>query len=170
MTSETVTEQSPMKLEEIIKTREFAVLTAKQKTFISQLIATGLASGRYNGTAAAAFSYTTKFPSVMACQLLKQRKIKRVMDLHFRRSNLDSILDDLKTAARKSARAGTLNSRTVKLLAAFERYVLEHGGHAVAEASAAKQVPADALEVWTDKNTGVVIGYRDADGEPVRLQ
>jgi hypothetical protein len=31
------------------------------------------------------------------------------------------------------------------------------------------QVPADALEVWSDKATGVVIGYRAASGVAVKL-
>ena len=30
-------------------------------------------------------------------------------------------------------------------------------------------VPADALEIWTDPKTGMIIGYRDAGGEAVKL-
>jgi hypothetical protein len=32
-----------------------------------------------------------------------------------------------------------------------------------------KTVPADALEIWRDKTTGKVIGYRGADGTAVKL-
>jgi hypothetical protein len=33
-----------------------------------------------------------------------------------------------------------------------------------------RQVPADALTVWSDKTTGVVIGYRSADRRDVKFQ
>ena len=111
-----------MGLTTLMRTPEFADLTGSQKVFVARLISLGIASGKYNATSAADFAYKTRFPASMGSQLLRQKKIRRVMDLHFGRSGLESILADLQAAAAKSKKAGLLTRRVVRLLGVFEKY------------------------------------------------
>lgn len=112
-----------VRLADLIQRREFQCLTSKQQAFLSRYISSGLLTGCYDATAAVASVYRTtpKNAVVMSYEILGNRKIKAVMDLHFRRSELDSIMDDLGRAARLSIardlkNGGSLTIATIKAI------------------------------------------------------
>src|SRR5712692_8136982 len=107
MAPETKTEPARVRLAELLRTPEFGLLSEKQQVFCAALIASGFLTGRYDATAAAATAYKTKNPEVLGAELLGQTKIKRVLDIHFQRSPMDSILADLAKAVKKSLRRGS---------------------------------------------------------------
>ena len=113
-------------LSDLMATPEFQSLTLKQQIFIARLVARGSQTGTYDPVDAATIAYQTKNAAIMGPELLGQTKIRRVLDIHFGRSPLDSILADLQRAAKKSANVGALTPKTVRLLKKFEAYVMEH--------------------------------------------
>lgn len=118
------TNAARVRLADLMKHEVFQCLTKKQQIFVAKLVALGLTTGNYDHVAAAAFAYRTKNPQVLGAELLGQAKIRRCLDVHFRRSNLESILDHLGRAAKKSVKRGEgLSPETVKALAVFAQYV-----------------------------------------------
>jgi hypothetical protein len=128
MATETKIERPRMSVIEIMRTPEFQTLSEKQSIFVARYISGGFLTGRYDATDAAATAYRTKNPVVLGAELIGQSKIKRVLDLHFRRSGLESILTDLRRAAKKSAKRG-ITSETVRALAAFDKYVAKENSN-----------------------------------------
>ena len=111
-----------VRLADLIQRREFQCLTPKQRSFISRYISSGLLTGVYDASAATAAVYKTtpKNAVVMSYEILGNRKIKAVIDLHFRRSEFDSIMDDLARATRismaRDLKQGGLSIATVKAI------------------------------------------------------
>ena len=75
------------------------------------------------------FAYKTsvKTATIFSYELMGNRRIKRVLDLHFRRTEFESILEDLGRAVRLSIerdmkRGGTLSVATVDALKFYEKY------------------------------------------------
>lgn len=116
-----------LRLAALTQTAEFGLLTSKQQAFVLKLVALGLTTGRYDATVAAGFAYTTKNPEILGAELMGQRKIKRVLDIHFCRSGLDSILADLRVVVKQARRQRELTPALEKALLAFEKYTLAQG-------------------------------------------
>lgn len=130
MVNELQSERNHARIAELMETRAFGDLTLKQQTFVSKFISDGLVShGHYDATAAAKLAYETKNPQNLGAGLLRVRKIKRVLAIHFRTSPLDGILLDVQMCARRSARLGVgITPKLKRALLAFEKYVKEHNG------------------------------------------
>lgn len=94
-------------LDELMATPEFALLTKKQQVFVAVLIVLGSMTGDYNAEEAASLAYGTVNGQVLGLELMQQSKIKRVLDIHFRRDPMDSLLSDLHRAIKKALRKST---------------------------------------------------------------
>jgi hypothetical protein len=114
-----------LSLEALILTPEFRVLNDHQRKFVVRYVEDGLASSGYDAVAALKHAYgPVKNTEIREYHTLRNKTVKKVLDLHFRRSPLESILADLQRAARKSVKLKLgLTPATVKALAAFEAYV-----------------------------------------------
>jgi hypothetical protein len=125
-----VQRQDCLSLEAVITTPEFLALNPAMRKFVVRYIDQGLADGTYDAVAALKHAYGShiKRVDIRAYQILRNKKVKKVLDIHFRRSGLESILADLKRAARKSVKLKLgLTPETVKALAAFEAFVAAKG-------------------------------------------
>ena len=122
-----------MRLDEVAALPEFAKLNPSQRKFVIDHVGAGLVSGTYDAVSAVRFAYgqEIKNPQIRAHQILNNRHVRRVLNLHFRRSDLEILLSDLKRAAQKSARLGVgLTPETTKALHAFEEYVARENSNA----------------------------------------
>jgi phage terminase small subunit len=107
----------------------FQVLTEKQRTFVVRYISSGTATGLYDSVRAVRDAYgDVKNAAVLSSQLLGQKKIKRVLDLHFGRteSPYDSMMAELTKALKKSIRTdrktGSLSTATMRAMDFFEEH------------------------------------------------
>jgi hypothetical protein len=116
-----------LRLAAILNTPEFAVLTEKQQIFVARYISGGLVFNRYDAADAAAAAYRTPNAAVLGAELLGQKKIKRVLDLHFRRSEFEVLLADLRRLLKRSERRGSNTSSLVpdlqRVLELLERHI-----------------------------------------------
>lgn len=112
-------------LQAILETPAFLKLNAKHRTFVVAYIDGAAETGQYDAVGAIKHTYgaATKNPELRAYQILRNRKIAAVLDIHFRRSELDTLLADLKRAAKKSLKLKLLTPAAVRALKAFEKYV-----------------------------------------------
>src|ERR1700674_1226889 len=87
-------------LQAVMLTPEYTALNSNQKRFVTHYIDGAVMNGVYDATAAIRHAYgsATKNADLRAYQILRNRKVKKVLDLHFRRSELDSILSGLQRA------------------------------------------------------------------------
>ena len=128
METESITRPKRMPLSEIVTTAEFQILTARQQQFVRHYVESVVNTGTYDAIAAvkAAYNATDKSAVVMAYELTGQRLIKKVLDLHFGRTEFDSVLTDLgqaiRKALRKDAKTGGLSIATTKALEFYERH------------------------------------------------
>jgi hypothetical protein len=129
MPTETKIEKRRLRLIDLMRTPEFQTLSEKQGIFVARYVSSGFLTGRYDASDAAKTAYRTKNPEVLGAELLGQKKIKRILDLHFGRTPMDSILADLEKAVKKSLRRGsksrpsTITPETARALQLFEQYV-----------------------------------------------
>lgn len=121
----TTTRKDVMPLEQLVQLPEFNRLNQKQQTWIVFYVGRGIATGTYNALTATMFAYNpSKHVEVRAHQLLAKRRIRAVLDLHFRHTELDKILSDLRLAVNKSLRTKAgLSPEISSALLAFESYV-----------------------------------------------
>ena len=116
-----------MEITELEKRAEFQILTLKQQAFVRAYIASGTSTGTYDSVAAveSAYEVAAKNAVILSYELLGNRKIKAVLNLHFNRSEFDSILLDLGRALSKTlkreGKAGSLSVATTKALELYER-------------------------------------------------
>ena len=99
-------------------TAAFRNLNVGQQKFVWHYIENGLASGSYDAIGAVKFAYgqNIKHAAIRARQSLNNKHVAEVLRLHFRRSPLESILSDLRHAAKKSVKLGMgLTPPTVKV-------------------------------------------------------
>jgi hypothetical protein len=111
-----------LQLSELMCTPEWMMLTEKQKVFCSTLISTGLSTGTYDSLAAALEAYdihtdpntgakSMKNAQIISCQLQGNKRVKALLDLHFGRSPVDSLLSDAVSAVQQSLRADKKRQR-----------------------------------------------------------
>jgi hypothetical protein len=125
-----MTEQSKnrLSLTAIMALPEWQLLTSQQQTFLGKFLASGLSTGEYNALSAVKTAYrvSEKNAPSLASHLLGQRKVRRLLDLHFGRSPVDSMLEDLEKSIQKSLRTdrknGRLRTSTVKAASLLVRY------------------------------------------------
>lgn len=113
-------------LADLMCTPEFQTLTAKAQVFCAAYIASGMTTGRYDHIAAASVAYKTSRADVVGAEMLGNRKIKAVLDIHFKRSGFDSTLVDLRSLLKRARRRNSDLARLVpelqRALIAFEKY------------------------------------------------
>ena len=144
-----------VRLADLIQRREFQCLTPKQQAFLSRYISSGLLTGCYDASAATAAVYRTtpKNATIMSYEILGNRKIKAVIDLHFRRSEFDSIMDDLARAARLSIardlkHGGSLSIATIKAVQILRNYARQNpGAGIVAPESETASIPEPEAKI-----------------------
>ena len=109
----------PLSLEEIQQRPEWDVLKPKQRMFVISYIRSGLDTGRYDAEFAvrSAYEMCEKSVAVMACQLLANKKIRAILDLHFGRSDRDKFLAELQETIRKAAPGSVSQVRAQSLYA-----------------------------------------------------
>jgi hypothetical protein len=110
-------------LEALMLDPTFLVLTPRQRLFIAALLCLD-----YNASAAAKIAYKSDNAAILGAALLKQGKVKRVLDIHFGRSKMDSLLEDLHRVIKHSLRRGSKRGVTPELAAALAFYE-KHAGH-----------------------------------------
>jgi hypothetical protein len=125
MATESQSVKSRLSLEEVMASDEFKKLNPGQRKFVGHYIRRGLETGTYDEVSAVMFAYSPKaHVNIRAGQCLRNRHIRKVLDLHFRRSPLEAILADLRKAARQSVKLKMgLTPATSKVLQAFARHV-----------------------------------------------
>jgi hypothetical protein len=127
MVESTTTER--MEISELVKRAEFQILTIKQQTFVRAYVESGMTTGTYDALSAvqSAYEVAAKNAVILSYELLGNRRIKAVLNLHFGRTEFDSILTDLERALsktlKKDAKAGSLSVATSKALEFYERHV-----------------------------------------------
>jgi hypothetical protein len=113
-----------MLLAEIATHAEWQVLTAKQRMFLSSYIQSGIDTGVYDAQFAVQSAYNTsdKNAVILSYELLANRKVRRVLDLHFGRTETDSLQADLVKAISKSLRKDPTAPLSETLRAAIKLY------------------------------------------------
>src|SRR5712691_2379300 len=106
MAFETQIEKPRMRLLDLMRTPEFQTHSEKQGIFVARYISGGFLTGRCDPTDAAKTAYKTKNPEVLGAELLGQKKIKRVLDIHFQRSEVESLLAEVRHLIKRSSRRG----------------------------------------------------------------
>jgi hypothetical protein len=152
-----------MEISELVKRAEFQILTIKQQRFVRSYIESGASTGTYDALSAvqSAYQVAAKNAVILSYELLGNRKIKAVLNLHFGRTEFDSILTDLERALSKTlkrdAKTGSLSVATSKALEFYERHV-KTPTSPVAEPtseketeSSAQKFPIGAVIVQDDK-------------------
>lgn len=108
----------------LARTTEFQKLNPAQQRFVLHYVAKGFALGTYDAVAAVEFAYHPKKNiQIRAHQIMTNRHVRHVLDLHFNRSELDVLLIDLQRAVKKSGKIGTLTPQVAKALVAFTECV-----------------------------------------------
>jgi hypothetical protein len=111
-------EKSRKWLDELRTTPEFQLLTTKQQIFVSAYLSSGRQNGTYDSLAAVRTAYDVSSATnatVLSYEILGNPKIKKVLDLHFNRTEREAFLEDLlRTIARSK---GTAKVRAMALYA-----------------------------------------------------
>jgi len=124
-----------VRLADLLRLPDFQTLTDKQQSWCALYCASGFLTGRYDAGDCATKIYKTKnaaSAAALGAQLLGQRKIRTVLDLHFGRNALDGLLADLKRAVKRGLRRGNkkfvvITPEVASALLIFEAYVSAEG-------------------------------------------
>ncbi len=118
-----------MLLAEMATHAEWQVLTAKQRMFLSSYIQSGIDTGVYDAPFAVQSAYNTsdKNAVILSYELLANRKVRRVLDLHFGRTETDSLQADLVKAISKSLRKDPTAPLSETLRTAIKLYEKKSG-------------------------------------------
>jgi hypothetical protein len=124
-----------VRLADLLRLPDFQTLTDKQQLFVALYISSGHHTGTYNAADAAARVYRTKdtkSAAALGAELLGQRKIRTVLDLHFGRDALAGLLVDLQRAVKRGLRRGNkkfvvITPEVASALLIFEAYVSAEG-------------------------------------------
>ncbi len=108
---------------------EWRVLTERQRNFLGKYIAEGMTTGRYDAVEACKIAYpNTKYAELRAYQLLGNKRLRRVLDIHFQRSAMDSLLADLHRVIKRSLRRGSKQPRVNPDLTTAIQFFEKHAG------------------------------------------
>jgi hypothetical protein len=113
-----------LSLPEVMADPNFVVLTEQQRAFVLKYLASGIATGNYDATAAAKAAYHCKSDNVarvLGWENLGRRRIRAVIDAYFKVSPIRAILRDLQKAIHKSLRRGVPSIATVRAIDFYER-------------------------------------------------
>lgn len=92
------------RLAEVMTTLEFQQLTEKQQAFCAKYLSGGLL-GHYDAEAAVRAVYNVKSArngKILGYEILANPKIKKVLDLHFNRTEREVFLADVQQTIRRS--------------------------------------------------------------------
>ena len=86
-----------------------------------------MTTGRYDAVDACKLAYkTVRYAELRAYQLLGNKRLRRILDIHFQRSAMDSLLADLHRVIKRSLRRGSkqpgVNPDLTAALAFFEKH------------------------------------------------
>jgi hypothetical protein len=98
------TSKTRKRLAEVMATPEFQMLTEKQQAFCAKYLSGGLLD-HYDAEAAVRAVYAVASPKnakILSYELLANPKIKKVLDLHFNRTEPDVFLAELEQTIRRS--------------------------------------------------------------------
>lgn len=163
-----------MPLDRFKQSAEFAACTPKQQIFILKLIET---KGDYTlATLTAYQSKGARQAGIFSCVVRRMDHVKAALDLYLGRTAFDILYDEVETGL-KAAEPGSVSYQ--RMLSQKERLLRERAGlppvKDADEPEAPKpptstdpRIPDNVLKVWVDGNN-VVIGFRDANGQDVRL-
>jgi hypothetical protein len=137
-----------LRLTDLIQRREFQRLTSKQQAFVSKYIANGVSSGTYDAVASvmAAYGISAKTARVFSYELLGNPRINAVLDMHFGRTEYDSIMEELGRCAYTSMRrdmknGGTLSIATVKAIQIYKSHMRQTPDAIEVEFTPAPELP-----------------------------
>ena len=109
-----------LRLDELIPALQ--ELNRSQQLFLARYISNGTVTGTYDAEEACRLAYpkctSDKAIQVRACQLLAKPTIRRVLDLHFRRSEAESLLIEVRRLLKRALRR---NADRPKLLNAIRK-------------------------------------------------
>jgi hypothetical protein len=124
-----------VRIADLMRLPDFAELTDKQQAFCALYVSSGFLTGKYDAGEAAAKVYRTKdakSAAALGAELLGQSKIRRLLDAHFGKSALDSMLSDLQKAVKRSVRRGSkkfvmITPEVAQALLLFDKYTSAKG-------------------------------------------
>lgn len=176
---------SGMSLNELEGLSEYAMLTPRQRIFVSALIRNLVEIGKLDLTAAVQAAYvmaSTENARIFAYQLLTKKRIAVVLKRYadFGKTPAETDLAEVETQIAAAKPGSEPASRLLALKQQLRREIAAaknlRAPSAVAEPEAKAtvaqidpRVPGDALQVWYDKTSGMLLGYRAANGEAVRV-
>jgi hypothetical protein len=175
-----------MSLYDLARTKEFDSLTLKMQKFLVIYLRSLTPTGVADPLASVKAVYNCKSDQnarILGFQLLANPKIILVLNRFFGVSPDDAFLAQLQKSIFNK-KLTTAQVDALKLYSAIHgiektavgisvnKLSAKNHGHKnepeVSATTTARQVPADAVAVWKDKNNEV-IGYRDASGKDVQL-
>lgn len=159
-----------MPLDQWKRSPEFRACTDKQQRWLLAVIET---DGDYTAATLAAYgSKNARQAQIFSYAVRDVARVKAALDIYLGKMPLDVLLDDVNRNLRRAEKGSVAASR---LLAQKERLLGlapvrddDEPEAPEAPAPADPRIPDDALKVWVDRNN-VVIGFRDANGQDVRL-
>ena len=183
--------ETRMSLYDLTQTAEFGHLSPKMAVWIMNYVQHFIDTGTFDPLAATMAAYSVKNEEngrILGYQLLGNLKIITVLNRFFGRTPEQSFLKQVERAIHKrkltvaqvtalrfyaelngwSSGINWPDSSKTKIADALGGSEPSTDSQPNAEASP-HQVPADALEVFTDPVSGVTIGFRAANGEAVKL-
>ena len=118
-----------MPLAELATYVEWQALTIKQRMFLSSYIQCEIDTGHYDAQFAvqSAFNVADENSKILKYELLANPKIRRVLDLHFGRTEADSLLKDLSKLIAKSLRKDPTAPLSETLRTAIKLYEKKSG-------------------------------------------
>ena len=163
----TTTQSSTMAKTDFVKSVQYLALTEGQRKWVDIFIETSNANlstrQAYNATDDAYIAMFTR-------KIETSPRIIAALDLFFARTPRERFLRDLQNDIAHSTGVAKIEARRLYAkITGIDGLPTDETEALAATVIADARVPADHLEVWSDKKTGVVIGYRAADGTAVKL-
>jgi hypothetical protein len=161
--------RKPLAVDEWHASKEYLQCSVKQRLWLGALVSNGF---DYTAATVAAFGCkSVKNAQIFSYAVRRARAVKAALNLYLRKTELDCDIEETfkqyQRAEPGSVAAQRLWSQLLRLKYGV-RAELEADDSQPEPAKADSRIPPDYLEVFQDK-AGVVIGYRAANGEAVKL-
>jgi hypothetical protein len=116
-----------MALADLLPSYEWNCMTAAQRLWVKTFLESGEQTGTFDALAATRVAYPVgKNIVARAAQVQSHRKVKRILNIYFGRTDTESsdpFFDELKRAIRKSIRRdGGLSDNTVTVIRFYEKH------------------------------------------------